>query len=354
MKEKKTSDGKPDTQKSFRQPSVHPKIDTDQDVIFLDIQGLVKKNIHLQQITDNIEQVIWVQDIHSNQILYVSPAFEKVWGRSVQSLLDEPLTMIESVHPEDRVQVLVAKPRINHKPINQAYRIIRPDGSIRWISSRVFSIDNSKGKPYCHFYVAEDITDQKQVDVILRRTLDRSREQFDLSHKMSLARKPEAVLRILMSAHEFQTAHRSALLFFDDVIVGVNHGIELTATWQSSQNLAPWTTDSVLYEDPTFQKLLQPSQTVVITNIPEDPRLTSTVRDLLLDGQNLTMVIFPMLASGKWLGCLLIDQSIFSSAANWESLMWEAKAPSKSTVLQLHWTTKKRFTWDQANGMWFL
>ena len=80
----------------------------------LDIRTIVKNNNLLKQITENIEQVIWLQDIETNQILYISPTFETVWGRSVQSMIDDPSILIESVHPEDRVQVLVSKPRINH------------------------------------------------------------------------------------------------------------------------------------------------------------------------------------------------------------------------------------------------
>lgn len=306
MKDKETHNGMPDTQIPIKPPSAHPPINADYDSILLNIQSRIKKSPQLRQIIENIEQVIWIEDIHSNQILYVSPAYEKVWGRPIQSLIDDPTTMINSVHPEDRVQVLVAKPRINHKPVNQAYRIVRPDGSFRWISTRVFSIDDSKGKPNCLFYIAEDITEQQQVNLTLRKTLDRSREQFDLSHKLSLVRKPEAVLRTLMSAHEFHTAQRSALLFFEDIFAGQECSMVLNATWQSSQDLPAWGTELALYDEHDFHVLLQHNQPLIIKNIKDDPRINDNIRDLLLDGQFQTMVIFPMVASGKWLGCLLV------------------------------------------------
>ncbi|PKK96311.1 MAG: hypothetical protein CVV58_06990, partial [Tenericutes bacterium HGW-Tenericutes-3] len=114
----------------------------------LDIRTLVNNNDFLRQVTQNIEQVIWLQDINTHQILYLSPNFEAVWGRSGQGMIDNPSSLLESVHPEDRVQVLVSKPRINHKPINQIYRIIRPDARIRWIFCRSFLIDDSNGRPY--------------------------------------------------------------------------------------------------------------------------------------------------------------------------------------------------------------
>jgi hypothetical protein len=69
----------PDTKDAYKQSMVHPKIESDQDTAFQNIQNLVKKNIYLKQITENVDQVIWVQSIQSKQILYVSPAYEKVW-----------------------------------------------------------------------------------------------------------------------------------------------------------------------------------------------------------------------------------------------------------------------------------
>jgi PAS domain S-box-containing protein len=277
-----------------------------QDTILHDMKNLVESEIHLRQIAENIEQVFWLSDINSGRILYVSPAFETVWGRSSQSLYVDPSILIESVHLEDRVQVMVARPHNEHKPFNQAYRILRPDGSLRWIFARTFLIRDETGESDCLFCIAQDITDEKQVELAMRKTLDRTREQFDLSRKMSLARKPEAVLKTLMSAHELRSAQRAALLFFDNPKVGPTRGLELTAAWLSSQNLSPWLSESNLYEEPAFWELLQPNRTVVITGIESDPRLTPIVRNFLLEAQIQTLIIFPLVASGDWLGCLLV------------------------------------------------
>ena len=271
-----------------------------------DMQNLVEGEIHLQQIAENIEQVFWLRDLRSGRILYVSPAFEAVWGRSSESLYADPSIMIESVHPEDRVQVMVARSHNDHKPFNQAYRILRPDGSLRWIFARSFLILDGTGEPYSLFCIAQDITDQKQVELALHKTLDRIREQFDLSRKMSLARKPEAVLKTLMSAHELRSAQRAALLFFDNPKVGPAGGVELTAAWLSSPKLSPWLSESNLYEEHAFWELFQSNRTVVVTWIPSDSRLTPLVRDLLLEGQIQTLVIFPLVATGNWLGCLSV------------------------------------------------
>jgi PAS domain-containing protein len=74
-----------------------------------DLHFRVESEIHLRQMAENIEQVFWVRDLRTDRILYVSPAYETVWGRSCESLYANPLSFIESVHPEDRLQVLVAR-----------------------------------------------------------------------------------------------------------------------------------------------------------------------------------------------------------------------------------------------------
>ena len=277
-----------------------------QDRSLKDLKNLVEGETHLRQIMENIEQVIWLNEIHSGRILYVSPGFERVWGRSSASLYADPSILIESVHQEDRVQVMAARSRNGHKPYNQAYRILRPDGSVRWIFARSFIIRNGSGEPYGQFYIAQDITDQKQVELALRRTLDRIREQFDISRRMSLARKPEAVLRTLMSAHELRSAERATLLFFDDPKIGPSSGVGLTTDWLSSQHLPPWLNESSLYEEPAFWELLDPNRAAVISDIPSNPRLTPVVRGFLLEAQIQTLVIFPLVALGLWRGCLLV------------------------------------------------
>jgi PAS domain S-box-containing protein len=271
-----------------------------------EMKNLVESKIDIGQIAENIEQVFWLKDIHSGQYLYISPAFEMVWGRSTESLYADPSILIESVHPEDRVQVMVAESHYDKKPISQTYRILRPDGSIRWISARTILLRNEAAEATYIFCIAQDITDQKQVELALRNTVDRIREQFDLSHKMSLARKPEAVLKTLMFAHELRSAQRAALLFFDDPTAGPDLGVELLTTWQSNQNLSPWSSESILYEEPALWELFQRSRTVVISGIQADPRLAPVVRDFLLEGQVQTLAIFPLIASGSWLGCLLV------------------------------------------------
>ena len=272
----------------------------------LDVIRSLEGNPYLKQILQNVEQVVWVSELNTGRILYVNSIFETIWGRSCESFYADPNILIESVHPEDRVQVLVDRAHNKLKPISQAYRILRPDGGLRWISARTSLILGETGEPFCLFCIAQDITNQKQVELTLRKTLDRIREQFHLSHKMSLARKPESVLKTLMSAHLLHSAQRAALLFFNDPKIGPVSGVELTTSWISKQAHSPWISESNLYEEPDLWELFKSNQNVVLTTTKSDPRLSPAVRDLLLEGQIHTMVIFPLTALGNWLGCLIV------------------------------------------------
>ncbi len=265
----------------------------------------------LKQILQNIKQAVWMLDLNTDRILYVSPAFEIIWGCSCESLYADPLTLIKSVHPEDRVKVMSASPDDNRKFLHQSYRILRPDGSLRWISADTFLIREESSDNSYQVCVTQDITDQNQVDQTLRKALDRSREQFTLSRRMSLARKPEAVLKTLMSASEMRTAKRASVLFFESQMDGPSREIEVIASWSSVPYLTipnpnESLTEASLFEDLASLDLFHPSKPVIVTEISKDQRLTPKARDLLLEGQIQTVAIFPLVALGNWLGCLLV------------------------------------------------
>jgi PAS domain S-box-containing protein len=281
-----------------------------------DLQTLFSTVPELRQVAEKIEQVIWISELKTGCILYASPVFETIWGQTRESLYEDPKLLIESVHPEDRVQVLVSTSYSDRKTYNQSYRILRPDGGLRWISSRTFLIRDENKKPCCHFCIAQDITDQKKLEQTLRNTLDRSGEQVTLSHKMSLAKKPQDVLKTLMSAQEMRSAHRSALLIFDYPIFGPERGVELLATWQSSLKLAPWPGEAFLYEESALWEIVQPKRPIVINSIEFDPRLHPQVRDYLMEGNIQTFIIFPLVSLADWIGCLFVyyqNEQIFDN-----------------------------------------
>lgn len=116
----------------------------------------------LRQITDNIHEVFFMRDLGSDRLSYVSPAYAAIWGRPVQALYDNPLDFVRSVHPDDREQVKAGLAAQRENGYSwQEYRIVRPDGMVRWIRSRTFPVRDQQGRIYRIAGVAEDVTAQK-------------------------------------------------------------------------------------------------------------------------------------------------------------------------------------------------
>ncbi|WP_341530758.1 PAS domain S-box protein [Nostoc sp. UHCC 0302] len=120
---------------------------------------------------ENTHALIWIADPNSGENLYVNPAYTKIWGRSCQSLRDQPNSWRESVYPEDR-KLVEAKleQQLHGLPSDTEYRIVQPDGSVRWVWDRGFAMQDAQGKVYSYGGVAEDITERKQAEESLRES----------------------------------------------------------------------------------------------------------------------------------------------------------------------------------------
>lgn len=123
-----------------------------------------------RQLAEHIREVFWVYGIVEERLLYVSPAYADIWGRPAQSFQERPLDWIEAVHPDDRSRVQAAHlAKLNSGVLNEEYRVVRPDGTIRWIWDRGFPIHDATGYVYRIAGLAEDITARKVAEDQLRR-----------------------------------------------------------------------------------------------------------------------------------------------------------------------------------------
>jgi PAS domain S-box-containing protein len=122
-----------------------------------------------RRMADAIPEVIWCTALNPEKVLYVSPSFERIWGLKAEALYANPKLWMESVHPEDRERVKTALERwinggsIDHQEVE--YRILRPNGAIRWIHQRGVLTLNQEGSPYLASGISTDSTDRKQAEV---------------------------------------------------------------------------------------------------------------------------------------------------------------------------------------------
>jgi diguanylate cyclase (GGDEF)-like protein/PAS domain S-box-containing protein len=132
-----------------------------------DISQRKEQQERFRQLAENIEEVFWMSNPEKTVMLYVSPGYEAIWERSCQSLYDNPRQWLEAIHEDDRERILLLAQRQATDDYNEEYRIVRPDGEVRWISDRAFPVRDDKGGIYRIAGVARDITERKRLDAQL-------------------------------------------------------------------------------------------------------------------------------------------------------------------------------------------
>ena len=134
-------------------------------------QAVREAEQRFEHVAENMREIFWVTDLGNSRVMYVSPGYDQIWGRSAQSLYDQPRSWTESIHPDDRPGVVENLERRRRGVFNDLeFRIIRPDGSTRWIRNRAFPIRDAGGNPSRIAGLAEDITQLKLAEEELQRT----------------------------------------------------------------------------------------------------------------------------------------------------------------------------------------
>jgi PAS domain S-box-containing protein len=190
-----------------------------------------------RQLAENIQEVFFLETLDGQQLFYISPTYEKVWGRSCQSLYENPTSWLEVVHPDDldRVRAAVDRQIQTYESFDEEYRIIRPDGSIRWIWTRDNVFFNDIRNVYCRTGFAQDITNRKQAEEEVLRALAREKELNELkSNFVSLVshefRTPLATILSsteLLKKYGHQWAEERKQIQFERIIAGVDRMTQL-------------------------------------------------------------------------------------------------------------------------------
>jgi PAS domain S-box-containing protein len=149
-----------------------------------------------RQLTENIREVFWLRSPDFKQLLYVSPIYQRVCGKTPEAIYSAGVDM-EIVHPEDRQRVIEVMRNAAGREFEIEYRIVLNDG-VRWLRDRGFPIRNQDGQVYRIGGVAEDITDRKEAEDRLRASSEQLRA---LSASLQSAREKEAA-RIAHQVHD--------------------------------------------------------------------------------------------------------------------------------------------------------
>ena len=142
--------------------------------------ALEEREEHFQQLVEHINEVFWISTPDRSKVFFVSPLYESVWGRTCRSLLEDPLSLWDAIHPQDREYVLARVAPGDGTGFHGEFRIIRPDRSVGWVRARIFPIRNQQGEVLRMAGVAEDMTEQRRVE----ETLAKTERQFRQSSRM--------------------------------------------------------------------------------------------------------------------------------------------------------------------------
>lgn len=139
-------------------------------------QALRESELRFRLVAENVEEVFWILAPDGTQVHYVSPAYEKIWGRSAEDIYASPFKWIQAVHPADQAKVLDAATHLQAQhPLEIHFRILR-DGETGYIRHRSVPIRGATGTVVQVVCMSEDVTEQKRLE---RQAEESARAQRD-------------------------------------------------------------------------------------------------------------------------------------------------------------------------------
>jgi two-component system cell cycle sensor histidine kinase/response regulator CckA len=179
-------------------------------------EALRESEERFRQMAENSRDVFWMRDPKSLDLLYITPAYERLWGQSVEDAHAEPTSWMSNVHPEDRDRIAAAfEKQIRGQPTENEYRIFWPDGSVRWIRDRTTPILDEAGEAYRTLGVVEDITDRKRAEEALRESEENLRQAQRIAHLGSWALDLESntfvVSEEMLRIYEYEDRYTGAI-----------------------------------------------------------------------------------------------------------------------------------------------
>ncbi len=133
---------------------------------------LRESEARFRMLAENLDEIVWMATADAEEFVYINPEFEEVWGLDREELYDDPLSFLDAVHPEDRERVQNGFAELPEEEFDDEFRIIRPDGEVRWVHARGDRVTDEDGEMVRVVGIGDDITERVERERELERALD--------------------------------------------------------------------------------------------------------------------------------------------------------------------------------------
>lgn len=275
-------------------------------------ESLRESEEQFRQLAENIHEVFFVVALDPVRFAYVSDAFEEVWGMSRQELYLRPTAWIDAVHPDDRDRVSnFFQQSASGIAIDIQYRLVRADGSLRWISARTFPVHNEKGELQRVVGIAEDITVRKQEEAALRAAHQKLHVALrDAEQRAKESAKLTELVDILQSCQSVDEAYQIAGGALPRILSSPSGALcIMNASRNLVETVVSWG------EKLTTEKTFSPDACWALRRGKLHPvdDSTSPMRCAHVHATVPGYVCVPLSAHGEVLGVLYIEKSSFSA-----------------------------------------
>ena len=164
--------------------SLKATYDTIEEQVQERTRQLREQELRFRQLAENIREVFWLISPDFSELFYVSPAYEIIWGRGCASLYAAPETWLEGIHPDDRPRVRETwnQAVAAEREFESEYRVVRPNGVVRWVLDRGFPVFDAEGKLQRLAGIAEDITERRAAAEAVRKNENNLKRAQAVAH----------------------------------------------------------------------------------------------------------------------------------------------------------------------------
>jgi diguanylate cyclase (GGDEF)-like protein/PAS domain S-box-containing protein len=264
--------------------------------------------LRFRQLVENIDSVFFIATADLSKPIYISPAFERIWGRNSSGLFENPRSWIEMVHPADRDQALRSRELACCNWPTQSeseFRIIRPDGQIRWLMERLYPIVDAAGKVSRAVGINADITARKETEA---KVIQLSRVHAMMSGINSLIVRVNdrdqlftKACRLAVEEGRFRVAWCALL----DAPTGQVHAVASTGEIPELPGLVNPTMGRSSINDNIVTTAIRSQKAQICNNLQSD-LVNLDDHEVLVERGFRGLGVFPLLTAGNSVGCLIL------------------------------------------------